>query len=93
MSLKCHFSRYSGHRTGDYRVESAVDSSDAFILSGAMDGYIWCWDMVKAEVVQKLEHTPGAVVNSLDTHPNKSALVSAAGLSVKLWGKPEYLDE
>lgn len=86
------FFRYSGHCTGDFRVESGVDSSDAFILSGATDGHVWCWDLVKGEVVSKLEHSPGLVVNSLHTHPSKSALVTAAGTTVKLWGKPEFLD-
>lgn len=83
---------YTGHKIGDFRVESGIDNSDGFILSGATDGNIWCWDLVKAEVVAKLEHSPGIVVNSIHSHPNKIGLVSAAGQTVKLWGKPEYLD-
>ncbi|KAK3933329.1 WD repeat domain-containing protein 83 [Frankliniella fusca] len=83
---------YSGHHTGEFRVESAVDNTDTFILSGATDGNIWCWDMVKGEVATKLTHAPGVVVNSIHPHPSKSALVSAAGQTVKLWGKPEFLD-
>ncbi|XP_063217048.1 WD repeat domain-containing protein 83-like [Bacillus rossius redtenbacheri] len=82
---------YTGHQVGDYRVESCVDQSDKHVLSGASDGCVWCWDLVTESVVNKLSHG-GTVVGTLSPHPTKPFLLSAAGLTIKLWGK-EPLDE
>lgn len=72
-------------------MESCIDINEAIIISRAVYGFVWCWDLVKAQV-SKLEHSPGVVVNSIHPHPSKSALVSAGGPTINLWSKPEYLD-
>nr|CAD7269926.1 unnamed protein product [Timema shepardi] len=80
---------YTGHDTGDFRIESCVDVSDGHILSGSTEGNIWCWDLVKEAVVHKMVHQQSTVVNSLSSHPTQPFLLSAAGLTIKLWGLPE----
>ncbi|KAJ8876283.1 hypothetical protein PR048_024193 [Dryococelus australis] len=76
---------YTGHQVAEYRVESCVDYSDKHVLSGASDGCVWCWDLVTESLVDKLPHG-GTVVASLSPHPTQPQLLSAAGLTVTLWG-------
>ncbi|KAJ9577601.1 hypothetical protein L9F63_005788 [Diploptera punctata] len=80
---------YSGHSTDDYCVESCVDNKDHYVLSGSIDGNIWCWDLVQGNVVTKLPHDKGHVVNSVSSHPSQLCLLSAGHASIKLWGIPE----
>lgn len=77
--------RYSGHKTGEFYVESCVDNTDSFIFSGSVDGAIWCWDLVKMTVVNKLIHKNNATVHSLSSNPSKKHILSASGSTIKLW--------
>lgn len=80
---------YVGHRTEDMNIESAINISDSHVLSGSVSGELWCWDLVSAEVVKKLKHTPGKVLNSLSVHPRKEILLTASVTTIKVWAKPE----
>lgn len=80
---------YSGHRMGDFCMESCVDSKDRHVLSGSIDGDIWCWDLVQATVTTRFAHDRGNVVHSLSFHPSQLFLLSACQGSVKLWGIPD----
>jgi len=74
---------------GDFCMESCVDSKDRHVLSGSIDGDIWCWDLVQATVTNRLTHDGGNVVHSLSFHPSQLFLLSACQGSVKLWGVPD----
>ncbi|KAJ4431702.1 hypothetical protein ANN_20304, partial [Periplaneta americana] len=79
---------YSGHRMGDFCMESCVDHRDHHVISGSVDGDIWCWDLVQGSVVTKLTHEKNSVVHSLSSHPSQMFLLSASRGTIKLWGVP-----
>ncbi|KAG5886956.1 hypothetical protein JTB14_011912 [Gonioctena quinquepunctata] len=82
---------YTGHKTEDVNIESAIITDDNFILSGSVTGELWCWDLVSTEVVKKLIHTPGKVLNSLSLHPTKDIVLSSSVGTIKVWGQPDDL--
>ena len=86
-------SRYNGHKTGDYYIECGVDNTDTYVFSGSTDGAIWCWDLVKLNPVNQLIHNDKAVLHSLSVHPNKPAIISASGQTIKVWGSSESTEE
>lgn len=77
---------YTGHKTQDVSIESAINTSDSMVISGSLTGDIFFWDLVKAEVVFKLLHTSGKAVHSLAIHPQSEILLSASANNIKLWG-------
>lgn len=85
--------RYTGHKTQDMSIECAIIASDSHILCGSVTGDLFCWDMVSAEVVRKMIHTPGRVLNSLSVHPTKDIILTASGPNVKVWCRPEDFPE
>lgn len=66
-----------------------MDNRDHHVLSGSIDGDIWCWDLVQGTVTARLTHDKGHIVHSLSSHPSQLFLVSASRGSVKLWGMPD----
>ncbi len=40
-------STYRGHRNQQYRVESMLTRSDAYVISGSEDGKAYLWDLVE----------------------------------------------
>lgn len=87
------FFRYSGHKTGDYYIESCVDHTDSFIFSGSTDGAIWCWDLVKMNPVNQLIHSNQSVVHSLSSHASAGSILSASGSNFKVWSNSNSLDD
>ncbi|KAF6212938.1 hypothetical protein GE061_010651 [Apolygus lucorum] len=80
---------YSGHHTGDYTIDVAVDKKDKVILAGSTDSAIYCWDLIGSSVVNKLQHEDGSVVHSLHTHPTGAFLMSSTQSQVHLWGEED----
>uniref|UniRef100_A0A1B6ESA3 WD repeat domain-containing protein 83 n=1 Tax=Cuerna arida TaxID=1464854 RepID=A0A1B6ESA3_9HEMI len=76
---------YSGHQTGDYVMECGVDQSDRHVVSGAVDGSVWWWELVQAKVTHRLAHSPCRPVTSLSVHPTQPRLLSAAANTINLW--------
>ncbi|KAG8270949.1 WD repeat-containing protein 83 [Homalodisca vitripennis] len=81
--------RYSGHQTGDYVMECGVDQSDRHVVSGAVDGSVWWWELVQAKVTHRLAHSPCRPVTSLSVHPTQPRLLSAAANTINLWSATE----
>lgn len=90
--IKLIFVRYSGHKTGDYYIESCVDHTDSLIFSGSTDGAIWCWDLVKMNPVNQLIHSNRSVVHSISSHASKGSFLSASGSNFKVWSNSSSLD-
>ncbi|XP_074032792.1 WD repeat domain-containing protein 83 [Leptinotarsa decemlineata] len=82
---------YSGHKTEDMKIESCISNNDNFIMSGSLTGELWCWDLVGQEVVQKVFHTPGKVLNSLSVHPKRPILITSSVGSIKIWEENDSL--
>lgn len=58
----------------------------AFIATGSEDGSIWMWDVGTKTVLQRLEGAHDGVVFSVDTHSERSWLVSGgADRTVRVW--------
>lgn len=70
-------------------IDCAVNTTDTHVLSGSVTGEVWCWDLVSAEVSNKLCHTKGKVLNSIAVHPSKNVLLTACVNTIKIWGKPD----
>uniref|UniRef100_A0A0V0GC02 WD repeat domain-containing protein 83 n=1 Tax=Triatoma dimidiata TaxID=72491 RepID=A0A0V0GC02_TRIDM len=83
---------YSGHSIGDFYIENASDRKDRYILSGSIDGSVYCWDLIGCKIVNKLKHEGNYAVHSLHVHPTSNFLITATQSSVHLWGE-KPLDE
>lgn len=81
--------RYSGHKTDDMTIESAIITNDNYVISGSKTGEMWCWDLVSAQIVKKYLHTYGKVLNSLTVHPTKDVVLTASVGTIKIWGDSE----
>uniref|UniRef100_A0AAR5PKH4 WD repeat domain-containing protein 83 n=1 Tax=Dendroctonus ponderosae TaxID=77166 RepID=A0AAR5PKH4_DENPD len=77
---------YTGHKIDSFTIESEVITNDNYILSGSVDGNVWCWDLVSGEVKYKYTHERNKVVQSISVHPKKDAFLSASTNTIKLWG-------
>ncbi|CAH1117382.1 unnamed protein product [Phaedon cochleariae] len=80
---------FLGHKTEDMNIESAIITNDNFVLSGSITGELFCWDLVSAEIVKKLIHTPLKVLNSLCVHPKKDVVLTACVGTFKIWGQTD----
>ncbi|PSN50744.1 WD repeat domain-containing protein 83 [Blattella germanica] len=80
---------YSGHRTDDFCIQSCVDHKDHHVISGSIDGDIWCWDLVQGSIASKFTHEKGHAVHSVSFHPSQAYLLSAGHGTIKLWGISE----
>lgn len=87
-ALKFHF-RYTGHRTDDMNIESAIIASDNYVLSGSVSGELWIWDLISDELVERYDHTLRKVLHSISVHPKKNIILTASVNTIKVWGKPE----
>ena len=81
--------KFTGHVNKEYKIDSCVSLCDMYVLSGSEDGNLYIWDLVKSEVVQKIEDAHKGVVYSLSRHPTKDVLLTAATDCVKLWSNGE----
>ena len=94
------FSWAGGHVHGTYGVESAFSFDDAFVVSGSEDGAALVWDLVGANLHQRLEHrssydAPGAerqkaagdrAVVGVAPHPKgKGIMTTALDGAVVFW--------
>lgn len=86
------FFRYKGHRTEDMNIESAIITSDDYVLSGSVTGELWCWDLVSGEVVKKLMHFPRKVLCSLSVHPKNNSVLTASMHTIRLWDTEEEVE-
>lgn len=79
-------SEYKGHQTKDYLIESCTNFKDTHIMSGSVDGNVYCWDLVSGAVSNLLPHNKGHTVHSISPHPTQNCYLTASGGSVYLWG-------
>lgn len=73
-------------------IESAIITSDDYILSGSVTGELWCWDLVSGEVAQKLLHFSRKVLCSLSVHPKNNSVLTASLHTIKLWSTEEEVE-
>ncbi|KAI9140210.1 WD40-repeat-containing domain protein [Paraphysoderma sedebokerense] len=77
--------QYKSHKAKEYRIQSCLNNTDAYIISGSEDGSLYCWDLVEASLVNKIP-AHSNVVTGIDYHPDQSILLSC-GVDgfVKVW--------
>lgn len=78
-------SEYRGHKSRKYRIECGLAINDSVIISGSEDSNVYCWDLMKGDVVEKIHLPMHRVVHSLSCHPSKNELLIGAEGSVYLW--------
>ena len=79
----CH--RYTGHKNTEYRIDSCLDHTDNYVISGSEDGTVYMWSLVEGQLLCTLQHTGSRVVHSLSPHPSKPWLITAAQNSIYVW--------
>ena len=42
--------------TKEYKLDSCLDHSDQFVISGSEDSKVYFWDMVTGKVAHRLDH-------------------------------------
>ncbi|KAL1927053.1 hypothetical protein VTP01DRAFT_5016 [Rhizomucor pusillus] len=67
---------FKGHQHKQYKIDSALNNTDAHAISGSEDGHVYIWDVLDAKLVKKLKSHDGIVV-SVDYHPSDTAMVTA----------------
>jgi len=76
---------FSGHINKDYRLECSLDYTDKYVLSGSENSQVYVWDLVEGGCIAKLDHDSVGVVSSLDPHPSKAQLLTAARANILVW--------
>jgi len=84
--------KFEGHVNKEYKLDSCVSTSDAYVVSGSEDGNIYVWDLVQAKVLRKIEGAHKGAVYSLSRHPTKDILLTVGTDCVKLWSNGEDMD-
>jgi len=83
-------SEFSGHINREYRLDSLLDYSDKYVLSGSENGMVYVWDLVEGGLVAKLDHGPGSgTIHSLAQHPSRPQLLTAHRGMVSVWEDKE----
>ncbi|ORY06319.1 WD40 repeat-like protein [Basidiobolus meristosporus CBS 931.73] len=68
---------FKGHVNHDYKIQSTLTNTDAYVVSGSEDGTIHIWDLLEGRSAAVLrKHTK--VVTSISYHPKVSKLLSAS---------------
>lgn len=76
---------YSGHLNNNYKIDHVTSNNDQFVLSGSEDNRIYCWDLVRANLVLQLEGHTGSVL-CLSYHKDEVCLVSGSSDStIRVW--------
>ncbi|VDM97456.1 unnamed protein product [Thelazia callipaeda] len=83
---------YTSHVNSEYRVESSFLATDAHVVSGSEDSYLYIWSLIDMKVLHKLPH-PNSIVHSVSVHPKKPSLLSASTTNIFLWGLSEEDDD
>lgn len=74
-------------------IESGIITTDDYVLSGSISGQLYIWDLINANVVKKLTHTPGKVLNSIAIHPKKNVILTSSVNNIKVWGPEDLMIE
>jgi mitogen-activated protein kinase organizer 1 len=48
--------KHTGYVNITYRIRSTLTAKDTVVLSGSEDGFIYAWDVVTGEMLQKVDH-------------------------------------
>ena len=82
----CSWSRFTGHVNKDYKVDSCLSNTDAYVISGSEDGRVCFWGLVEGKMVHCMEKAHKSVVYSLSYHPSEVCLLTASSDgTVKVW--------
>lgn len=83
-------SEYRSHNTKDYLIECCSSLKDKYILSGATDGKIWCWEIISNTNTKCFSHLCNKVAHSISAHPTEESYVTAVEGSIYLWVENSY---
>ena len=81
---------YVGHKNGKYMIECGLSKKDDHVLSGSEDGSIFIWDLIDANVKEKVTVRKNKVIHSISHHPNDDVLLAACEDKVYLFADELY---
>lgn len=67
---------YKGHLNNDYRLRSCLGLTDAVVVSGSEDGFIYAWDLLDGRILHKLEAHAGKAASSVAWNGSKKQWAS-----------------
>ncbi|XP_074269352.1 uncharacterized protein LOC141592536 [Silene latifolia] len=80
---------YKGHVCKSYKLDCCLTNSDAHVVGGSEDGYIFFWDLVDASVVSRFR-AHASVVTSVSYHPKNDSMITASvDGTIRVWKTPE----
>jgi len=74
---------YKGHTNKRFKVQSALDPSDSFVVSGSEDNTFCFWDLVDSKLLHSVRHHAGPVF-CVSWHEGTLATASADGV-IHVW--------
>lgn len=78
----------------DYKLDSCLSNTDAYVISGSEDGKLCYWDLVEGKMVHCIEKAHKAVLYSLSYHPTEVCLLTASSDgAVKVWNNKNLVDQ
>ncbi|KAJ4814114.1 WD-repeat protein [Rhynchospora pubera] len=78
---------YKGHKCKSYKMDCCLTNTDAHVVSGSEDGFIYFWDLVDASIVSSFR-AHSSVVTSVSYHPKDVCiLTSSVDGTIKVWRK------
>nr|CAD1836819.1 unnamed protein product [Ananas comosus var. bracteatus] len=76
---------YKGHTCKSFKMDCCLTNTDAHVVSGSEDGFIFFWDLVDASVVSSFR-AHSSVVTSVSYHPKDACmLTSSVDGTVRVW--------
>lgn len=76
---------YKGHICKSYKMDCCLTNSDAHVVGGSEDGFIYFWDLVDASVVSSFR-AHASVVTSVNYHPKDCCMItSSIDGTIRIW--------
>jgi len=70
------YHEYKGHKNSGYPVKSTFTNTDAFVVSGSEDGFLYWWSLEEGKLVHSTQ-AHKEIIGSIDYHPNKAHLTKS----------------
>ena len=81
---------YVGHKNSKYMVECGLNKQDDHVVSGSEDGFIYIWDLIEANIKEKLQVKRSKVIHSLALHPQKDLMLAACEDKIYVYADELY---
>ncbi|CAH9098383.1 unnamed protein product [Cuscuta epithymum] len=76
---------YKGHTCKTSKTDCCLTNTDAHVIGGSEDGFVYSWDLVDASVTSSFK-AHSSVVTSVSYHPKVSCMItSSVDGTIRVW--------